>query len=84
LLLRMHQMAELMAMVPGVIDAGQWAEERSDCIVGISMWESKGACLAASDKAAASTIPSLYGEQRESRPRQGFSFVKVPIGGQEF
>jgi hypothetical protein len=37
LLFRMHQMAEMMATVPGVVDAGQWAEERSDCIVGISM-----------------------------------------------
>jgi heme-degrading monooxygenase HmoA len=82
LLMRMQEMAELMAKVPGFIDAGQWAEEEGDCMAAISTWESKEACVAASDKAAASAIPFQYDERWESRPRQRFGFVRVSIPGQ--
>jgi heme-degrading monooxygenase HmoA len=78
LLVRMQEMAELMATVPGFIDAGQGAEEEGDCIAAISTWESKEACVvAALDKAAhrPSHFSTTSGGNRDpgrSRLREGF------------
>jgi hypothetical protein len=74
MLKRMQEVEDVIAGVPGFIDAGQWAEDDGDCIAGISMWQTKEAWRTTMDKAATVAIDFGYSEERESRPRQRFGF----------
>ena len=62
----MRAVAEIMSSVPGFVDAGQWAEEDSDRIAGISLWESKEACERALEKASTASGKFAYDDEREA------------------
>lgn len=74
LLKGMEEMREVMAQHPGFIDAGPWEEIGSDRIVGISVWESREAFVAA--------MPPGFGQPNEriheweTQPREPLHLVR--------
>ena len=73
---RIHDAAEVMAKVPGCIEAGCWLDETTGAVVATGKWESKQARIAAFRAVVAAKVDFDY-DDRESRPRQVFNLSSV-------
>lgn len=82
LIQRVGQAAEVMATVPGCIEALCWREDATGAIVATGKWETQEDCMASFRAVAEANVDFDY-DERESRPRKVFNLWECRISSSQ-
>jgi len=73
---RVHWAAEVIAATPGCLTVDCWVSDDGQAVVTTGQWESKDALRAGFAAVRAAGVDFDY-DERESRPRQVFTFASA-------